>query len=324
MFLKLFRADYSFQMILLLVSGILLWLPAFLHPLPLPQALSPIPVYEWLMAPLKNHLLLAAILGFLLLLAEAVAFSYILTANDLAPRNTAMASLIFFILSSWQPATLTLHPVLFSNIFFFVFLTYFLKVYEQTDAFKEVFSAAFSLGLACVFALPSYPLFLMIWFGFFVYRVLSWREWVISILGFTLPLIFAMTWYFWNDGLDTFLTAFRAYFAFPALQAKLSIPGMVIWGGIAFLCLASLVKTLSVAQEKVISIRKNFILIAWFFILSLLVLLNIKKDISLLALIPLMPASILISYHFTTLKKTLWWDIYFSVLLVMIFLYRIS
>lgn len=324
MFLKLFRANYSFQMILLLILGILLWLPAFIHPLPIPPPLSPVPIYDWLIGPLRAHLLLATILGFSMLLGEAVILSYILTAHDLAPRNTAIASLIFFLLFSWQPETLTLHPVLFSNIFFFVFLSYFLKVYEQPDPFKEVFSAAFSLGLACVFTLPAYPLFLMIWFGFFVYRVLSWREWFISILGFTLPLLFALTYYFWNDGLPVFITDFKSYFSFPSIQARLSTPVIIIWSGIAFLCLGALIRTLSIIQEKVISIRKNFILITWFFILSLLVLLNIKKDIAFLALIPMMPASILISYHFTSLKKTLYWDIFFSLLLVMIFLYRLS
>ncbi|MEI6576855.1 MAG: hypothetical protein WCO63_11830 [Bacteroidota bacterium] len=324
MFLRLFRTQYSFQLILLLIMGILLWLPAFLHPLPIPTALTPIPIFEKLVAPLRAHLLAATLIAFFMLLSESLVLSLILSANDLAPKSSGMAAIIFFLLSSWQTETLSLHPVLFSNIFFIIFLNYFLKVYEQADPFKEVFSAAFSLSLACVFTFQAFPVLIVIWIGFFIYRALNWREWIISIVGFLLPFLFAGTWYFWNDNLDYFTTDLFSRFHVPSMHVKISILSGVIWAAIAFLSLAALFRTLTIIREKVISIRKNFIFITWFFILSLLVMLNVKTEFAFITMIPIMPASVLIAYHFTTLKKTLWWDIYFSILIFLIFIAHIS
>jgi hypothetical protein len=324
MFLRLFRTEFSFQLILLLVMGLLLWLPAFLNPLPLPMRSSPVPVYDWMIDPLRSHLLLATILAFILLLSESVILALVLSAFDLAPKSSGMSAIIFFLLSSWQTETLNLHPVLISNIFFIIFLNYFLKVNDRTDPFKEVFSAAFTLSLACIFTFSAFPLFLVMWFGFFVYRILSWREWFISILGFLLPFLFALTWFFWFDRLDEVNQDLISRLHFPVFTAHLGYFKLIIWGGIAFLSLGALFRTLSIIREKVISIRKNFLFMAWFFLISLLVLLNYANDITYVSLVPLLPASALIAYHFTSLKKTLWWDIYFSILFVMIFLTRLQ
>ena len=80
---------------------------------------------------------------------------------------------------------LGLHQGLLTNGVLIFFLYMFLNIYDHPDAFKEVFSACFALALASILDLNHALFLLLVWIGFLLYRVFSWREWL-SLLGLCL------------------------------------------------------------------------------------------------------------------------------------------
>lgn len=73
--------------------------------------------------------------------------------------------------------------------------------YRRDTAFGQVFDAGSLIGIATLFYLPSILIFPVIWVALVVLRPFIWREWMISLLGLLVPLLFASVYYFWYDGL---------------------------------------------------------------------------------------------------------------------------
>ncbi|MHC1706143.1 MAG: hypothetical protein AB9842_01340 [Bacteroidales bacterium] len=324
MLIRLFRTESLLQFILLLFLGVLLWMPAFINPVPSPIPWSPVPVYEKIIGLIGTVGLLNTILAFILVLAQGIILTLLLSAHDLSPRNNLLPAIIYMILMSWNPLMLTLNPALITNAILLIFLFLFMKVYERPDAFKEVFSACFTLSLACFFDAPLIILLLLVWFGFLIYRVFTWREWMISLIGFGLPLIYICFYYFWKGELSGLLNRTTTvinqiepidYYFDPVTYIILIIMGLLV--------LSAILRIYSIIQEKVISIRKKFLFIIWFFMLTIPVFLFSGNTMWYQGSISLLPATALISFHFASLKKLFWWEILFTTLLLGLFWIRI-
>ncbi|MCX6270207.1 MAG: hypothetical protein NTU44_03135 [Bacteroidetes bacterium] len=270
MLIRLFRSDFTFQFIILLILAVLLWLPALLNPLPAAAAWSPFGVYAVVVSVFNNLPFLRTLLAMLLVLTEGIFLTLLLTNHDLSPRNSAMPVIIYLIFMSWHPSMLTFHPAIFANAFLILFLYMFLNVYERPDAFKEVFSACFALSLSVFFDFSGVVFILLVWFGFLLYRVFSWREWAISLVGFCLPLLFAGFYYFWNDQFFIQIKRMTDFlFKINLIDLHFEPVTMIVVIIMALFTFSAILKVLGVIQEKVISIRKKFLFMIWFFILAI-------------------------------------------------------
>lgn len=317
MFIKLFRTESFLQLFLLLTVGILLWLPAFIHPVASPSAWSPVPLYEKTIHVVGTATYTNTILAFLLIITHGILFTLLLSAHDLSPRNNVLPAIIYMIFMSWNPTMLTLHPGLITNTVLLVFLYLFLKIYEKPDAFKEVFSACFTLSIACFFDAPVVVLLLLVWLGFIIYRVFTWREWVISLIGFGLPLLYMAFYYFWTDHLSSVATRIITLKnQLHLIDYHLDPVTLIIQLIFGLLIFAAILRVYGIIQEKVISIRKKFIFIIWFFILTIPIFLLSGNSRWFQGSISLLPATALVTFHFTSLKKLFWWEILFTTLIL--------
>lgn len=317
MLIRIFRTESILQFIILLLLGFALWLPSFIHPVSSPVSWSPLPVYDSLINIIGRTNMVNIILAFLLVITEGIILTLLLANHDLAPRNNALPAILYMIFISWNPAMLTLHPALITNAFLLLFLFMFLKIYEQPDAFKEVFSACFTLSLACLIDTPVIILLFLVWFGFMIYRVFTWREWIISIIGFSLPFLYVGFYYFWTDRLMVFIGKIAQFFKqLHYLDYHVDPVTLIILIIMGLLVFSAILRVYGIIQEKVISIRKKFLFMIWFFLLAVLIFLFSGDSRWYQGAISLLPATALISFHFSTLKKLFWWEILFTTLLL--------
>jgi len=81
-----------------------------------------------------------------------------------------------------------LTPQIFTNTFVFFSIYKLLDTYRGENVLRQVFEAAFWLSLSSFITISSiicYPLFFII---LLILRSFYWREWVVALLGFFLPL----------------------------------------------------------------------------------------------------------------------------------------
>jgi hypothetical protein len=139
----------------------------------------------------KFNALFSQVLASSIILANAIGINAVFNWNQFLERNSFMPSLLYVVLLSFYHSFYEVDGLLLSHSFLILALhqIYFLR--QNEDGRKTVFNAAFFTGLATTFHPPliaSLPiLFFMIW----NIRPFVLREVILSILGFSVPLIYA-------------------------------------------------------------------------------------------------------------------------------------
>jgi len=322
MFIKFFRTRISFQQIsLLLIISLLLWLDVFINPGQIAKTENPSPLFYQIYKLLENHYWINTILAFLILLSEGIFLNYIIRNENFISRNSYLPMLIFFILMSSSTNLLTITPALFSNLFLILSLRIIFNFYDEEEPFLQVFNAGFFIAIASLFYLPSAIFLLLFWISFFVFSQYTWRNWLISIIGFITPYLFLIVYYFWFDKLEIFVDNYLMFFMnFNSPIADYSIFAYVFLISFVFLLLLSLNNLLLKLNEKVIKIRKLSLILIWFIVFAIFSFVYAGSNLIIHSTILFIPASVIIANYFFYVKKLFWVNVLFTIMLLAIFL----
>jgi len=307
MLTKLFNSNSISSLAILIILAIVLWSKIVINVIPLYGIIPVSPLYKFVYTLLHDYKIIIAFITIALLITEALLLNHMLSKNDLIPKNSYLGAYIFIIISSLFSDIILLNPVLIINIFIITAIGMFLPVYEKHEAYATVFNIGTIISVASMFYFPSFILIVLIWVGFIIFRIFSWREWFISILGLILPYIFLGTFYFWNDCFESKLESYKNALSLISFHDfHLSLYVIIIVSFLGIILLLSLFKFIVTIGEKQIRIRKYLSFIIWFFLISCIAILPSAKY-SILSYIMIIPsASILITLYLSNTKKQLW------------------
>ncbi len=324
MFIRIYRTESNLQFIMLIISTLLLWLPALTHPLDSPPSHSPLPFYTFILSLTGNQGIVNTILAMLLVMAEGILLTLLLSRHELFPRNNALPALVFVLLMSWHPDLLCLHPVILQNLLMLAFLLLFLNLYEKPDPFKEVFGSSVCLSLASFLDITTLVFLLLTWLGFMIYRLFSWRIWIINLLGFSLPWLYLFVYYFWYDNwIQVAGMFYTSFLSFEWINTSIPVITWIALVILGFFCLSATLSVAAMMQERVISIRKKFLFMIWYLLLSIPVFLFSGDQRWIQGSVSMIPATAILSYFFVRLKRVFWWEVIFTLLVCYIIWIRI-
>lgn len=274
MLIRTFRKSYLIQYILLALMHLILWGGAFISPAEVSLSGDPYlsPAYALLLKLLGNNPYLYVSLAFLLVLSAAIIFSYTIDKNNLADSNSLIPALVFIVVMSLFPGLQTLHQALIPGFIMIVVLDMVFDIFTAEEAYTKVFNSSFLVAVSSFFYFPSIAFLLFIWLTFFIYRLYSWREWVIVLLGFLTPYILLWTYFFWTDDLAKAFQAYQNYFTPKSLfnfAQGISILNYFSAGIVILLFIRAFLIQAAHLQENVISVRKRFWAVILFLVISL-------------------------------------------------------
>lgn len=126
-----------------------------------------------------------------LIFVNAILINFLFNRNDFMEKNSFIAALLYVTLMSFQHSFYFLDGLSVAQTVLILVLFQLFKLRQNEDGRRAVFNAAFLFGLACTFSpillLGTPVLFWMIW----VFRPFIFRESLLIILGFTVPLIYS-------------------------------------------------------------------------------------------------------------------------------------
>jgi hypothetical protein len=325
MLIQLFKKAYVTQYLALFILQFVLWTPAFIIPdiAGIPEAQSSNPGYEFIRFLFGEQMRLLSLLAFFLVYVSALLLNNNLVNHQMIPKNSLLAALVYIILMSYSAYTLTLYPVLISNFFIMLVLSLTFRLYAEKEAYSKVFNIGILFAIISLFYFDAVMLFVFLWLAFYVYRIYSWRDWLIPFVGFITIYFFLGIYYFWVDGLQSAILNhqlkldgfFNFQFGFSADYFSLSILGIF---GIFFL--AAFAKLLGHINDYIISVRKHYWTIVLLFLLTLILILITGTVNELSILLMAVPAAIILTEYIVRLKRTFWADlfIWFVVILILI------
>lgn len=325
MFRLFSRLGVFIQLIIVIALATLLVLPAFSPPLALLSARDALMLHSLIVNVLTDSPIIGVSLAPAILLFQAFFLYFFVSSNDLHPKDSLLPVVFYFLLAASLTESIILSPALAASVLLLISLYLMVKMQGSTQAYKQVFSASFSVSVAALFYPPAIVFVFFIWLGLLTYRIASWHEWVISFIGFMIPVLYLFTYYFWIGKVGAFFFNYINLFSFltndfPKFRLWQVI--FIVFAGV--IILLALLRQIVLIQDKLISIRrKTWIFIDFMIVAAISALLSgsdFSGHISILAI----PGALFLSNMFTGKKLNWTFEISAGLLLILLFIARFS
>lgn len=322
MIISFFKKHHPANIFALPLFTLLLWLPAFWYnPTDLIFA-NQMPFAELVLSLVAGYHKISLILSLILLVFQAFLLNNMVERHQLLKEQGLLPALCYVVIMCSFPQMLFLHPALIANTFLIIALNKLLNFRLTEKAFPRIFDTAFLISISSLFYYPSGVMYLLLFIALVVLRSFSWREWITSLVGICLPYIFVMTWYFWFDQFEMFISekVFHPVMmkSFP-FHSESSF--YILSGALVILCLFALIPYLRQIALNTVQISKRLIIVAWFVIISLAAFLLASDytiiHISLVAI----PLSIYLANYFQS-SKYVWIREFIFLILLLSILYH--
>jgi hypothetical protein len=319
MFITTFKKNYLMQIVLLIITPIILWLPAFIHP---PQVLInsslDMPLYEGLASFMKDYCFFSTLIAFVLVILQAFYINHILTFYQLTKKTSFFPAFIYILLMSCDYRVMTLSSILIANCFGIIALKFFLNCYNKNEGLDEIFVSTFLLAISTLFYAPCIFFILWIWFGLFNYKIYKWRSFFVSIFGFITPFIVLCVYYYLADNLAILETFFQKHFLIiPPYDKFLIQPIQIVYMAyLIILVVPSFFITFNYRNDKKLSVRKRTSTIILLFAISILPFVY-NVDIETMSLIFAPTLAFLLTVFFFSIKRTIYADLFFIIFILL-------
>ncbi len=130
---------------------------------------------------------------------NAVLINWLFNLHDFLERNVYMPALLYVVLMSFFHSCYGLDGLLISHTAIIILLFEIFKLNQNIDGRKHVFNAAFFGGIAASFHPPMVAFLPFLMFMIWTIRPFIFREFMLAILGFSIPLLYALI-YLWYSG----------------------------------------------------------------------------------------------------------------------------
>lgn len=275
-------------------------------------------VWNWIAAFSEWINFKTSILGVLIrvsvTLIAALFINKIVTDHKLMEKPGYLPAMWFLLLQSLIPKQVSL-DILFINVCMIASVKLMILVYKIENPINSLLTASFMLSMIALINSASVTYFLWLSAALLIMRPASFREWIMVLIGFLLPIYLLTSVLYLTDRLD-----FNLIFSFRKIAFELPQLSPFEWIRIAIvLFIPWLFFLLSANQisKLLIQGRKTFIICL---LLSIVVTALIISDLSSVSQsihLVLLPATLLISPLFMHVRKKLLPNLFILILLVL-------
>lgn len=307
MLIRFFRSSFLLQNLMVLIVAAVLWLPAFIKPIPPVAAYGLQPIYSGMLSVLQNHVFLSIVIAFLILLFSAFYINAILAANGLIGRVASAAALLLVLFFSFSPRQTVFYPLLLALPLLIYLLSTLFKMYESQGNEFNIFNAASAVSLLSMIDIRFLLLFVWLYVALFMLRIVKLKEWLIPFLGFIVPYFFLAAYFFLRNKLlasvEKWLQTAALYDvtlpAAPSFLDALLLALMLI-----ILIQSILIVASPISDHSIFMRKKKSILNALFLFAIAFLFLNYAQPVH--ALLFLLPAVIFVAYSWMLYRRFFW------------------
>jgi hypothetical protein len=327
MILQTLKSNRSINLFLFPLFGIVFWLKSLLNPFS----------YQFytgennsiLFAPInnitKNSDLVNVILSLVFVILIATIMQVINDRFSFIRIRTKLPATLFIIIVSSFTQLHTLHPVFPAAIFLLLAIYFLFNTFEKTKPYSSIFNAGFLIGTGTLFYFNLIVLFPAFFIGIIILtRENNWRGFVILLIGFFVPFIFAFSYAGFTDQTLAMLKTFEENIVTPVNHFQTNIPLHVLLTFLVLLTLTGSIKILQQYDSKKVSTRKYFTIFSILFLFSMLSFAFIPVTSQEMLVIIAIPVTYLISNLFVFMKSRFWSEFLFILLLAIVIFMQFS
>jgi len=293
MLISIFKSNQKLVNGIVLLLTMVLWLPAFFIELEieLPRLITT--ELKWV----------DISMAILLIVGQSVYLNIIVNEYKLLKENSYLTSLMLMIFNSGNLFLLNLNQVIIANSFILIAFHQLLRMYKLKNNYVILFNAAFLTGIASLIYLPCIIYFVLIWITLSYTTTPKWRDFIISLLGLSIPLIYYFTYKFVFGSLNEFKISNNELAIFKVDWVDLSLFQQVFFALIITIFLPAFMGFLSSLNKSVVRVRKMLIVVILMFIIGLATLIVNGVDYLATFLMVSIPLAIISANFFQNIKR---------------------
>ena len=140
-----------------------------------------------------------SIIASVIVLANAVQLNFLFNKHEFLDKNNYGPSLFYVVLMSFSHSFYQVDAVLICHLFLLQSLRLLFQLKTNETNLNSSFNSAFFIGLSASFLPPSAALIIPFWFSAWALHPFSFRQWLLMIIGFLIPIANGLTWW-WFSG----------------------------------------------------------------------------------------------------------------------------
>jgi hypothetical protein len=198
-----FKANNPYNTFLLLIYGILLKLPMFLHPkIPQEQLVDGFlykALLKWLQPVAGGAPVIYPLIAYLLLYTQAVSFNKLVNDLRLMQKPNYLTGMSYLLVTSlFTEWNMLSAPLIINTLLIWVWAR-MSGLHNDANPKRSLFNIGIAIGLSTFFYFPSLAFVALIIFGLAIIRPFKLSEWLIALLGIVTPYYFLLAWAFLTD-----------------------------------------------------------------------------------------------------------------------------
>lgn len=314
--IRYFSTGYLSRYLLLILLGFIIWTPSLLYP-SFYTGISSF-VFNQISYLTAQNIYLQTSISFVLTLITAFLLNQLAIDNGFSGKVSSLIALLYLLLTSSMAGEFHNNPIIWINFILVFILGNLMRLSYVSNTIPVVFNASFLLGVASLFYSHLVFLIVFIWVSIIIHRVLSWRNFVVSLIGIFLPYVFLLTWFFVTDNLLE-----ESYVLFDSF--KIDIAPLLLADPVEIAISAILVSMVIISAfgiadhltEKNINLRRNLIVTLFYVVTAFLILLFSTKSLVSTLLLSI-PSALILGHWLSNIKRTRWYDIALSLVAILI------
>ena len=321
MLLRYYRSIGPGSILLVILTGVLLWMYQFISPAQLTAYYSEnaMPLFLFFDSVLGDSAFARSVSGFILVLIIAFYLSNFNTRLFFITERTLLPSSVYVILSGFFINLQTFNPVLPATLLLIIAIDRVIGSYRKPGIAYNYFDASLLLGLASMFYANVLWLFPIIIIAILIIRTLYLREIFLSVFGLITPYLVALAIYYIGGHdlsiikdrlINNILKGSPAYLWTTADLIAICTGALII--------IISLVHLLGRYNTKKIRTRKIFSLLIWMLVFALATFFLVPGASVELFYIVLIPASYLLSHFLVFVRNKKIANIVFAIVCILI------
>jgi len=211
-FAGLLNKGFRGSLVLLITVFIVCFLINYLSPIGLEQDHYPNLFYNYFAQKISSKLAINAF-NFLFIGLGVLLVSLIAVNQEIVDKQNYFPVFLYLLLCVVGVYPFHITSQVFTNVFVLFSIYRLLDTYRKDAVLKQIFEAAFWLSVSAfitISSIISFPLFFII---LLILRPFSWREWVIALIGFFMPMfIYECMAYLSNFNQGYLFDAIELYF----------------------------------------------------------------------------------------------------------------
>lgn len=269
----IFKQKNPANIVLLLVFGVLIKLPVFLHPhVPVHQEGDAV-LFSALLDLLepygKTNPVIYSLLAYSFIFLQAVMLTSFINSQRMMSRPNYFPGMAYMLITSLFPEWNYFSAPLLVNFILVLVLSRLFRIYNQPNALGSVFNVGLALGISSFIFFPSVTFILWILLALAVMRPFRLNEWIVCLVGVTTPYYFYAIYLFVTDSWSWSNLWPATRIRLPAVEQTAWLAGSVFLMAVPFLAGGYYVQ--ESLRRMLIQVRKGWSLVLLYLLCALFI-----------------------------------------------------